>query len=218
MRGQAVSERERALPLGVSYVEVAASADILLCRHRTGQDTGQCELHDFGQCNVLALPPGSSYVEIAAGGNHSVARLGPASPVVYCTAKTNSAGCVPAIAFSGSPSASAGSGFLIQASMVLDLKFGLLFYGKNGPASSPFQGGTLCATPPLTGTPIQNSGGTPPCDGTYSFDFNTFIASGQDPALVAGQMVNAQYWSRDPGLAPPNNTGLTDAIDFTLAP
>ena len=33
------------------------------------------------------------------------------APTVYCTAKTNSLGCLPTIGFTGAPSASAGSGF-----------------------------------------------------------------------------------------------------------
>ena len=142
--------------------------------------------------------------------------LGGGGPTVYCTAKVNSAGCTPAIAFSGTPSASTGSGFTISASNELDSKFGLLFYGKTGPNSAPFQGGILCAQPPLVRTAIQSSGGSPPCGGAFSLDFNAYIAGGADPALIAGQQVNAQYWSRDPGFAPPDNTNLTDAVEFTI--
>jgi hypothetical protein len=137
---------------------------------------------------------------------------------VYCTAKVNSQGCTPAIAAAGTPSASAGSGFHITATQVLSGKFGVLFYGKNGPAALPFQGGILCSQPPLVRTKLQNSGGSGPCDGAYDVDFNAWVASGADPGLVAGQQVNAQYWSRDPGFAPPNHTSLSDAVEFTLAP
>ena len=137
---------------------------------------------------------------------------------VYCTAKTNSAGCLPSIAFSGTPSASAGSGYVLSASQILDGKSGVLFYGKSGAAALPFQGGTLCAAVPLVRTPLQVSGGAPPCGGSFAMDFNAWIASGQDPALVAGQQVNAQYWSRDPGFPPPDNTSLSDAVEFTIAP
>jgi hypothetical protein len=142
--------------------------------------------------------------------------LAAGAPTIYCTAKVNSAGCTPAIAFTGTPSATSGSGFQISASNILANKFGLLFYGKSGPAASAFQGGTLCAAPPLVRTMLQNSGGTPPCGGSFSLDFNAYIASGADPALVSGQQVNAQYWSRDPGFAPPDNTNLTDAVEFTI--
>ncbi|HVS08921.1 MAG TPA: hypothetical protein VMS76_03530 [Planctomycetota bacterium] len=136
----------------------------------------------------------------------------------YCTAKTNSAGCLPAIAAGGTPSASAGSGFTISTTSVLDDKFGLYFYSKSGPDNAPFQGGILCAQPPLMRTMLQNSGGTAPCGGMFQIDFNAYVASGKDPALVAGQQVWIQTWSRDLGFAPPDNTSLSDAISFTLCP
>jgi hypothetical protein len=157
----------------------------------------------------------------SAGGNDAwLARYGPpcASITIYCTAKTNSAGCMPAITASGTPSASTGSGFTIKTSNVLDNKFGLYFYSKSGANNAPFQGGVLCAQPPLVRTMLQNSGGTPPCGGAFQIDFNAYVASGKDPALIAGQQVWAQTWSRDPGFAPPNNTSLSDAVSFTLCP
>jgi hypothetical protein len=137
---------------------------------------------------------------------------------IYCTAKTNSSGCVPAINTSGlsAPSASLGSGFVVGATNILNAKFGLLFYSKTAAASSPFQGGLLCAQPPLVRTAVQNSAGTAPCGGTFALDFNAYIASGKDPALVSGQQVWAQYWSRDPGFAPPDNTNLTNAVNFVI--
>jgi catechol 2,3-dioxygenase-like lactoylglutathione lyase family enzyme len=137
---------------------------------------------------------------------------------IYCTAKTNSAGCVPSIATSGTPSASAGSGFTIKTSNVLDNKFGKHYYSTTGANKAPFQGGFLCLEPPLVRTPVQNSGGASPCGGVYVIDFNAYIASGKDPSLVPGQQVWVQTWSRDPGFAPPNNTSLSDAVSFTLCP
>jgi hypothetical protein len=65
---------------------------------------------------------------------------------------------------------------------------------------------------------IENSGGTAPCGGMFQIDFNAYVASGMDPALVAGQQVWLQIWSHDPGFAPPNNTSLSDAVSFTLCP
>jgi Tol biopolymer transport system component len=144
---------------------------------------------------------------------------GPSLPRVYCMPKPNSLGCTPAIAFSGSASASAGSGFDISASSVLGQKPGLLVYGLSGPSAMVFQGGWLCVQAPLVRTPPNLSGGSSgTCGGAYTFDFNAWIASGADPALVAGQDVWTQYWSRDPGFAPPNSTGLTDALAFTIHP
>jgi hypothetical protein len=137
----------------------------------------------------------------------------------YCTAKTTSIGCVPSIGASGVPSASAGSGFTITASDVINNKNGLLFYSLTGQQAIPFQGGTLCGKPPIRRTTVQNAGGNPPpndCSGTFAMDFNVLIASGVNPLLVAGQQVDAQWWFRDPGFSAPNNSGLSNAIDFVI--
>jgi hypothetical protein len=135
------------------------------------------------------------------------------APFAYCTAKVNSAGCTPAIASSGSPSISAGSGFLITATNVIDSSSGILVYSFNGSALIPFQGGTLCIQPTVWRTPLQNSGGSPPCGGTFSLDFNAHIAA--TPILFAvGQMVWAQYWSRD--FDDPTGVNLTDALAFVV--
>jgi Tol biopolymer transport system component len=134
----------------------------------------------------------------------------------YCTAKVNSAGCTPAIGATGTPSASAGAGFVVTAEQVLDLDAGLLLYGVAGSKAAPFQGGYLCVRAPLARTPVQTAGGNglPPCVGTYALDFNAWIAGGADPALGAGRQVWAQYWTRD-ALAP-STTGLTDALTFVI--
>ncbi|MDP1795387.1 MAG: hypothetical protein Q8K63_14710 [Acidimicrobiales bacterium] len=142
------------------------------------------------------------------------------SPVIYCTAKTNSLGCVPQIAAQGTPSASSSSGFTISLSNTRNRQFGLLFYGTNGRCSLPWNGGTLCVQPPLARTPVQNSGGsaapTTDCSGAFAFDFNRWTAAGRDPALFAGQHVRAQYYSRDPGASFQLN--VSDAIEFRLEP
>jgi hypothetical protein len=139
-------------------------------------------------------------------------------PASYGAAKRNSQGCLPAIDWSGSPSASAGSGFLIRAGNVLNLKTGLLLYAHQ-PAATPFQGGTLWLGGGLKRTPPQNSGGSPSgsdCSGSYSLDFNSRIASGVDPGLVAGAAIYAQYVYRDP--ASSFSWGMTDALAFTICP
>ncbi len=142
-------------------------------------------------------------------------------PAVYCTSKVNSLGCTPLVTWSGTPKIGNPAPFKIGATNELNNKNGLLFYSSVASNGAPFQGGVLCTKTPIKRTSLQNSAGNPPpndCSGNYSFDFNAFIASGQDPALVAGQSVWAQNWSRDPGFSAPNNTGLTNAIAFTIAP
>lgn len=141
-----------------------------------------------------------------------------ADPLAYCTAKTNSRGCTPAIGWSGTPSATSPAPFLVTASAVLNNQNGILFYG-GAPAFVPFQDGTRCVANPIARTPIQNAGGNPPpadCSGTYAFDFNAWIRSGPDPSLLPGTTVYAQFWSRDPGS--PSTTGLSDALQFTIGP
>jgi len=71
----------------------------------------------------------------------------------------------------------------------------------------------------LSRTPIQNSGGSSSgadCTGQLQFDFNAWIATGNDPGLVAGTTSFAQYWYRDPQV--PSTTGLSDATQFLIYP
>ena len=138
------------------------------------------------------------------------------TPSTYCTSKVNSDGCAPPIGSTGQPSASAGSGFDITATNVIANTNGLFFYSKTGSNNLPFQGGFLCIAPPATRTPGQNSGGAGACGGSFSIDFNAYIASGADPALIGGQDVWGQYWSRD--VASPSTTSLTDGITFQICP
>ncbi len=143
-------------------------------------------------------------------------RLG-APPVAYCVSKLNSQGCFPSIQFLGIPSATLGAGFTVYATNEINQQFGVLFYSLTGPASNPFQGGTMCCLQPIVRTQIQNSGGNPPpndCSGTYSLDFNTYIASGVNPALSIGVTVWSQYWGRD--AQSPSTTSLSDALKFTI--
>jgi hypothetical protein len=137
-------------------------------------------------------------------------------PTIYCTAKTNSAGCVPTIGVSGVPSATAGSGCFVTATQMLDNKFGLLFYSKFGPKLTPYQGGYFCVQSPTVRTPLMNTGatGAPPCTGVFSFDFNVWIASGNDPDLTLGRQVWVQFWSRDPAAS--FQTNRTDAATFFI--
>ena len=133
----------------------------------------------------------------------------------YCTAKTTSSGCTPAIGYSGLPSATAASGFEVRASQVEPDKPGLLFYGTIGPNAFPFQGGWLCLKPPFLRTPVQDSGasGSPPCAGVLTLDLN---AAGVCASIGAGNPGWMQGWFRDP--ASPSTTGLTDALEWTVCP
>ena len=106
-------------------------------------------------------------------------------------------------------------------SNVRNRKNGTMIYSLNGRASTPFAGGILCLAPPQRRTPPINSGGSlvgSDCTGAYSFDFCAWNASGLAPFVPPGTTVDAQYYSRDPGYAPPNDVGLTNALEFTMVP
>jgi hypothetical protein len=148
-------------------------------------------------------------------------------PKTYCTAKMNSVGCTPAIGFAGTPSIAAQSGFAVIGYNVRNQKSGLLFYGTTGQVGVPFQGGTLCVASPIRRTPAVSSGGAilplNNCSGIYAIDMNSF-ASGQlggtpSPQLqVLGTLVSCQWWGRDPGFPAPNNTTLTNGLQYTVCP
>lgn len=149
------------------------------------------------------------------------------APTTYCTAKTNSLGCVPTIASSGSPSVSQTSGLVISASEVLNHKLGLAIYSLNGRSQLPAWGGVLCISPQLRRTRYVDAGGTPSpandCSGVFSIDFSAFSHGllGGTPhpeLLVAGTPVNLQWWGRDPGFATPNNITLSAGLEFVTCP
>jgi hypothetical protein len=133
---------------------------------------------------------------------------------------------VPAIGSSGIASASSGSGFFVNGTNFINNKSCLLFYGVSGQATTPFQGGTLCVKSPIKRTPGTTTGGTAPpnnCSGAPSIDMNLFAVGGLGgtplPALqVFGTIVDCQWWGRDPGIVAPNNTQLSDALEYIVWP
>lgn len=147
---------------------------------------------------------------------------GPLPSSFYCETDDNSLGCFSEVETVGAASVSAGSGFEVLAVSIRNNQFGLLLYSTTGAQQVPFGNQFLCVRPPIVRTGVQNSGGTPPpavdCSGRFSFDFNAWVASGADASLTVGTTVWCQFWSRDPGFAPPNGTHLTQGISFVLAP
>ncbi|MCE9592891.1 MAG: hypothetical protein K8S98_01755 [Planctomycetes bacterium] len=142
------------------------------------------------------------------------------TPEARCIAKTNSQGCVPTLTFAGTPSASSGSGFQVTSANVLGHKPGMFLYSLGGLQQTPFAGGFLCIRPPFKRTPVTSSGGSAGanCTGALALDFNAFVASGANPALIAGVTVDGQFWSRDAGFAAPNNVALSQAAHFGIGP
>jgi subtilisin family serine protease len=155
-----------------------------------------------------------------AAGNWSATRtFGPllvnaSSVSTYCTAKTNSLGCVPAIGTNlAQPSKSAGT-FTVTCSNVLNQKNGLLFWAMSSSAT-PFQGGFKCVGNPTNRTASISSGGPlsgNSCTGSYAFTFSTAYMN--SVGLNPGDTVFAQWWMRDP--ASPSTTGLSNGVRFTV--
>lgn len=141
-------------------------------------------------------------------------------PVPYCVGSLTSEFCIPTMTWTGSPSATAGSGFSVNGTKFPSNRPGLLYYSTSGPAAVAFGPGWRCVGAPIVRTQAQVSTGTAAqdCDGTLSFDFNAWIASGTDPQLTAGARVWCQYWVRDPPLNPPGQWALSDALQFDIDP
>jgi hypothetical protein len=134
-------------------------------------------------------------------------------------------GCVPAIGSVGFPRPTT-SGFVVTATSMINNKSALLFYGTNGRAATPFQAGTLCVKAPIKRTPGTSTGGNPPpndCSGSPQLDMNCFASGncgGTPPAGLhtPGNVIDCQWWGRDPGHLAPNNTQLSDGLEYTVAP
>lgn len=140
-----------------------------------------------------------------------------AAPTLYCAGKVNSQGCTPFLGYSGFARATNGDPLVVRCFNVLSQKSGLFYYGFSGRANTAFQGGLKCVADPVRRTALQSSGGVAGfdnCTGVFSLDFSALVQSGVDPLLVPGATVNLQNWHRDPGV--PSNTGLSNALEFTL--
>jgi hypothetical protein len=144
-------------------------------------------------------------------------------PVSYCTAGTTTNGCNAHVVGTGTPSASASSGFVLDVVGVEGDKPGVIFYGISGRHSAPWGMGSssyLCVKAPTQRSTFQFPGGTPGlCDGVLTLDWNHWVATHAGTLgapFVAGQVVDTQGWFRDPPA--PKTTSLSDALEFYVAP
>ena len=139
----------------------------------------------------------------------------------YCTAGTTASGCQATLSATGTPSASAATGFDLLAMDVEGNKDGLFFFGTNGQQANAWGTGTSfqCVIPPVKRAGLLiGSGANGTCDGTFSQDLNARwnAKPAQNPG--AGAVVQAQAWFRDPLNSSNQSTSLSDALEFTVAP
>ncbi len=141
----------------------------------------------------------------------------------YCTPSTTTGGCAPTLTFSGTPSATASSGFVLTVSAVDGQRAGLFFYGASGRVAFPWSAGSTswyCVKAPVQRTFLHSSGGSPgACNGNLAVDWNQFRAAypgALGGAIAPSVKVQAQAWFRDP--AAPKTTNLSNALEFTVCP
>jgi len=146
------------------------------------------------------------------------------TPERYCTAGTSALGCAAQIGTSGTPSASASSGFDLTASAVEGLRNGLFFFGSSGRQANPWGNGASlqCVVPPVSrGAPLIGAGTAGACDGSFAYDLNAAWCpscpkAGHNPG--PGLLVQAQLWYRDPLSTSNQPTSLSDAVEFLVQP
>jgi Tol biopolymer transport system component len=143
-------------------------------------------------------------------------------PLTYCPVGVNSLGCVTALTVTGTSSISAGSGFVLSSSNILNQQTVVLFYSLTGSNEYMWYAGTICLAQPWLLGPVTFSGGMGPagtnCTGAFDIDVNTFLASGQAPGIGIGTTICAQAIHRDPGFHPSRGAVLTDAVVFRVGP
>ena len=143
------------------------------------------------------------------------------SPDSYCTAGTSASGCAATIGASGTPSATASSGFSLTATGVEGGKDGLFFFGTNGRQANAWGTGSSfqCVVPPVKRAGLLSGTGTPgACDGVLGQDLNARWQSKPAQNPGPGAVVQAQLWYRDPLNTSNQTTSLSDAIEFCVAP
>jgi hypothetical protein len=154
------------------------------------------------------------------GGDRVLVITGFTAPTVYCSGKTGSAGCVPTIEYSGAPTVTGSDDFSLTSRDLPNNCIGALAWGLT-PANTPFAGGILCVGSPTLGSfgalfSGGNAGVASDCSGVIGFDVTqAFFAT---HGLTAGTAVYMQFLVRDPGFAPPDAVGLSDALTYVLQP
>ncbi len=151
------------------------------------------------------------------GGDRVLVVMGFSAPSTFCTAKVNSQGCTPSIAFTGDPTVAGPDDFNVSVPQFVNQSWGTLWWSLL-PDSAPFAGGTLCVQSPTITFPLQNTAGTAlpaiDCSGAMTFHVSQafMTANGWTPGTTAF----VQFVSRDRGFTAPGNIGLSDGLRFTV--
>ncbi len=173
------------------------------------------------------------YIDLVAGVDTASAYRGiwmyrtsaATAPIEYCHSEApgTSAGCLPSIAASSQPSASAATSCVITASSVDGLRNGLMFYGVSGATVAPWcatSSSRICVRPPTARATLQSTGGTAgACDGALLLDWNQFLLThpgALGAPFAAGDVVHVQGWFRDPGAC--KTSSLTSALQLVHSP
>ena len=139
----------------------------------------------------------------------------------YCTAGVSASGCQASLQSSGTPSATAATGFSLVATNVEGGKDGLYFFGTNGRQANPWGSGTSfqCVVPPVARAGLlSGTGPNGSCAGGFAQDLNALWASKPVKNPGSGAVVQAQLWYRDPDNTSNQTTSLSDALEFTVQP
>jgi hypothetical protein len=135
-------------------------------------------------------------------------------PGRYCEGASDVAGCTPRITASGVASAHSANGLEVRLDELGPGTRATLVYGART-TSAPFAGGTLCVAPPWRRLPGLRTpaGAAGACRESLRVDFQRWMQSGADPALLPGVHLVLQGWFDSAG-----DRGLSDAVDFTVFP
>jgi hypothetical protein len=141
--------------------------------------------------------------------------------ISYCTAGVSASGCQAVLSSTGTPSATATSGFSLTANNVEGTSDGLFFFGTNGRQANAWGNGTSlqCVIPPvLRGGLLSGVGTNGQCDGSSTQDLNTLwsLKPAKNPGV--GGVTQAQFWYRDPQNTSSQTTSLSDAVEFVVCP
>jgi TolB protein len=189
--------------------------------HSAGDQVRDPSVSDDGR--VVAFR--SKSTTLVAGSTPNIFHLfvricDPAPGLVFCYPTESPQGCLPSMSAQGQSSGSTGAGHSISVQNTVNDQIGLFVYGTSGSGVALFSNGFFCLQGPVIRLPAQATGGSLPpssdCTGGLQLDFNSVIASGQDPLLVTGTPVYLQSWTRDP--SHPAGAILSNALAFVIGP